>query len=79
MGEGRNTGCESGPDIVCLGGRAEKRIVCIQGGGGTSRTCNGKGWNYDVCFTLNAVDIHGVAYEVYSTGASPMRQQDTDR
>lgn len=32
-------------------------------GGVTSINANGKGWDYDVCFTLNALDVHGVCFE----------------
>ena len=30
----------------------------------------GMGWNMDVCFTLNALDVHGVAYEIHISGTS---------
>ncbi len=40
-------------------------VICIQGGGKTSKNANGCGWNQDVCFTLNALDVHGVAYEIH--------------
>lgn len=42
-------------------------VICIQGGGKTSQNANGNGWNQDVCFTLNALDVHGVAYEIYKS------------
>lgn len=39
-------------------------VFCIQGGGGrTSLNVNGNGWNEDVCFTLNALDVHAIVYE----------------
>lgn len=41
--------------------------------------CNGKGWNYDICFTLNTTDIHGVAYEIHTSGKPSGRQQSQDR
>ena len=37
-----------------------------KGGGATSQNSQGCGWKVDVCFTLNATDIHGVAYETFS-------------
>ena len=61
MGTIRDIECESGSNAI-------RSVVCIQGGGGTSLNCNGNGWNYDICFTLNATDVHGVAYEIYTTG-----------
>lgn len=44
---------------------ADYTVICIQGGGTTSQNANGNGWNADVCFTLNALDVHGVAYEIH--------------
>ena len=58
--------------------KPDDEVVCIQGGGGTSKNCNGKGWNYDICFTLNATDIHGVAYEIHQSGIPSGRQQSQD-
>lgn len=40
----------------------DRRVYAIQGGGRTSLNVNGKGWDIDVSFTLNATDIHGIAY-----------------
>lgn len=34
----------------------------LQGGGVTSKTGNGSGINEETCFTLNQIDVHGVAY-----------------
>lgn len=61
MGKISNTKHSSGSDIV-------SPVICIQGGGKTSQGSQGSGWNIDVCFTLNALDIHGVAYEIHRTG-----------
>ena len=63
MGEIRDIGSESRSNIICP-------VICIQGGGRTSLNANGKGWDSDVCFTLNALDVHGVAYEIYRPGKS---------
>lgn len=57
MGTIRDIGSQPGSDIVC-------HVFCIQGGGRTSLNVNGKGWDEDVSFTLNALDVHGVAYEI---------------
>jgi DNA (cytosine-5)-methyltransferase 1 len=37
-----------------------KSIYSLQGSGTTSKTANGSGWNENVSFTLNKVDVHGV-------------------
>lgn len=42
-------------------------VICIQGGGTTSQNAHGSGWNQDICFTLNALDVHGVAYEIHKS------------
>ena len=52
MGEVSDIRREPGPDVVC-----------IQGGGATSLNVNGSGWRMNVSFTLNATDVHGIAYE----------------
>ena len=54
------------------------KVICIQGGGRTSLTSNGSGWNEDVCFTLNGLDVHGVAYEIHSVGEPPERFESED-
>ena len=71
MGEVRDIRCESRPDIVCP-------VICIQGGGRTSLNANGKGWDLDVSFTLNTLDVHGVAYEIYHPGESSKRFKSED-
>ena len=63
MGKIRDIRSESRSDVICP-------VICIQGGGRTSLNANGKGWNLDVCFTLNALDVHGVAYEICHPGES---------
>ena len=50
-------------------------VVCIQGGGVTSQNSQGCGWKINVSFTLNATDIHGVAYEIHSDREPSGRQQ----
>ena len=50
-----------------------------RGGGNTSRTSHGSGWNENISFTLNSVDVHGVVYEIHNDGASPKRFKDKDR
>lgn len=62
MGKIRDARRESRSDIICP-------VICIQGGR-TSLNANGKGWDLDVSFTLNALDVHGVAYEIYRAGES---------
>lgn len=53
-----DSGCESRPNPVYP-------VICLQGGGVTSQHGNGFGYSEDVCFTLNAFDVHGVAYEIH--------------
>ena len=60
MEQERDTKHTTGSDIVCP-------VICIQGGGATSINANGKGWDIDVCFTLNALDRHAVAYEIHQS------------
>lgn len=65
MGEISNIRSESGSDAVRLEG-TEETVFVIQGGGRTSLNVNGCGWSADICFTLNATDIHGIAYGIRS-------------
>ena len=53
-------------------------IVCIQGGGATSLNVNGSGWRMNVSFTLNATDVHGIAYESDSDREPSCGQQSED-
>lgn len=63
MGEVRNTRCESRSDA--LHSEEDRRVVfALQGSGKTSQRANGCGWGVDVCFTLNATDVHGVCYAI---------------
>jgi hypothetical protein len=34
----------------------------LQGAGKTSQNSQGSGWNEEVCFTTNCLDVHGVAF-----------------
>ena len=43
--------------------QSTQNVFCIQGSGQTSQTSHGDGINEETSFTLNGVDIHGVAYE----------------
>lgn len=36
------------------------KVYCLQGGGVTSLNSNGSGWNEDISFTLNSLDVHAV-------------------
>ena len=49
--------------------------VCysIQGAGLTSQNSQGSGINEGVCFTLNALDTHGVAYAIDSLSSNSMK------
>ena len=65
MGEIRNTRSE--PRSDALHPEEDGRVVfALQGSGETSQSANGCGWRTDICFTLNATDIHGVAYERFT-------------
>jgi len=39
-------------------------VFSLQGSGVTSQNSNGDGWNEDVSFTLNRLDVHGVAQPI---------------
>ena len=39
-----------------------QNVFCLQGGGTTSQNSQGSGVNENVSFTINALDVHGVAY-----------------
>ena len=39
-------------------------VFSLQGSGVTSQSSNGDGWNEDVSFTLNRLDVHGVAQPI---------------
>ena len=69
MGEIRDIGRKPRPDAHHLGA-SEEVVFCLQGGGTTSQNVNGSGWNADISFTLNALDVHGVCYEIHNPGAS---------
>ena len=62
MGKISNTRSEPRSDAVRLEG-TEETVFVIQGGGRTSLNVNGCGWGTDICFTLNATDVHGIVYE----------------
>jgi len=42
----------------------ESKTFSLQGAGETSQSSNGDGWNEDVSFTLNRIDIHGIAQQI---------------
>lgn len=67
MGEIRNTRSEPRSDTLRHEAEDRRVVFALQGSGGTSQRSNGCGWGVDVCFTLNGTDVHGVAYEIYST------------
>ena len=53
----------SGEVSPCLGSTSKIGVAySLQGGGVTSKTGNGSGINEETCFTLNQIDVHGVAH-----------------
>jgi site-specific DNA-cytosine methylase len=44
----------------------------LQGAGATSQSSQGSGWNEEVQFTLNALDVHGVAQSVAVRRLTPV-------
>ena len=46
-----------------LGVSQDQTLFVFKGGGATSLNVNGSGWRMNVSFTLNATDVHGIAYE----------------
>jgi hypothetical protein len=66
MGEIRDIRRKPRPDINHM--ESSKEVVfALQGGGATSQNSLGCGWKTDICFTLNATDVHGIAYEIHNT------------
>ena len=57
MGEKCDTRCYPRPDVVCLEGN------------GARPSHKGNGWSIvGVMYTLNSIEVHGVAYEVHKHG-----------
>jgi DNA (cytosine-5)-methyltransferase 1 len=48
----------------------------LQGSGETSQSANGNGWNEEVSFTLNRLDVHGVVQLVYEMHGQDSRVRD---
>ena len=48
----------------------------LQGSGETSQSANGNGWNEEVSFTLNRLDVHGVVQPVYEMHGQDSRVRD---
>lgn len=62
--EGASAGIKSGT------GETEQTVICLQGNGidrADTAGCNGKGWRYDKCYTLNTIDRHAV-YDARGNG-----------
>ncbi len=57
MEQVNDTRCEPRPDIVCLEGN------------GVRPSHRGDGWSTGgVMYTLNSVEVHGVAYDIHQLG-----------
>jgi len=57
----------SGKKSPCLGATSKIGVAyALQGSGTTSQSGNGSGINEEKCFTLNQIDVHGVAVDVYN-------------
>ena len=57
-------GAYSGQDAY-TGRLIPSSVFSLQGSGETSQSANGNGWNEEVSFTLNRLDVHGVVQPVY--------------
>lgn len=67
MEQVNDTRCEPRPDIVCLEGN------------GARPSHQGDGYKAsNVMYTLNAVEVHGVAYEINKSGISSQRLKNKD-
>ena len=64
MGEIRNTRSEPRSDALHSEAENRRVVFALQGSGKTSQRSNGCGWGTDICFTLNATDVHGVCYSI---------------
>lgn len=68
MGKVGNTRSKSRSDIVCLEGN------------GSRPSHRGNGFiESEVMYTLNITEVHGVAYEIHSVGASSQRFKSEDK
>jgi DNA (cytosine-5)-methyltransferase 1 len=58
-------------------GTGGNNVPCVsyslQGAGATSKSANGSGWNKEKSFTLNVIDVHGVAYSFDSLTSNSMK------
>ena len=57
-------------------GTTEPTVICLQGNGidrADTAGCNGKGWKYDQCYTLNTIDRPAVAYSFDSLSSNSMK------
>ena len=51
-------------------------VFSLQGSGEISQSANGNGWNEEVSFTLNRLDVHGVVQPVYEMHGQDSRVRD---
>ena len=57
-------GAATGPSVM--------KTYALQGSGSTSQTGNGSGINEETCFTLNQIDVHGIANEMAVRRLTPI-------
>lgn len=59
------------PTLNTMGGGQREPCVAyaLQGAGKTSQNSQESGWNEEVCFTTNCLDVHGVAIKENQQGA----------
>jgi DNA (cytosine-5)-methyltransferase 1 len=58
------------------GGQREPCVAfALQGAGKTSQNSQGSGWNEEVCYTTNCLDVHGVAYSFDSLSSNSMKSK----
>jgi DNA (cytosine-5)-methyltransferase 1 len=50
---------------------AQPITFSLQGGGHTSQNSQGSGWNKEVSFTLNRLDVHGIVQPIFFEPRSP--------
>ena len=60
-------------------GVSQDQTLFVFKGGATSLNVNGSGWRMNASFTLNATDVHGIAYEIHDDREPSCRQQSEHR
>lgn len=74
---GAEIGFDRGPTLTC-NHEAPIAAYALQGAGHTSQNSQGSGWNEEVSFTLNCMDVHGVVQPITFGAQMSVPQTDVD-